>query len=357
MARSSDDPPPRPTEVTEPLPAVGERYGYVEEPPVEEEVVEEAPPRRPPVLWPYLLALLLLVLAGLAALWYFTREDEPDRVPVPGVVRLREGDAVQRLRDEGLRVQIERRRSDEATQGVVFAQRPGAGRDVEEDSTVTILVSSGPASAEVPEVTGLPADRAEQLLADEGFTLRRAAVFSEKPPGTVVAQDPAAGEKAPLDSPVRINVSRGTGRVQVPDVVGRTAAEAGAILRRAGLATPNVVSVPSDRPANEVIAQNPPAGTEVKKETRVRINVSNGKGGAGSGTTTAPAGTPLPDVVGQTEDEAVQALEDAGASVRVTSEDVTDPGEDGVVLRQNPAAGEPVQPGDEVEIVVGRATQ
>ena len=41
--------------------------------------VEQAPPgRRPPKIWPWLLALLVLVLAGLGALWYFSQDDEDD---------------------------------------------------------------------------------------------------------------------------------------------------------------------------------------------------------------------------------------------------------------------------------------
>src|SRR5262245_3402699 len=112
MGPDRRDDPTEPTDLTEPLPAVTERYGYVDQPVVEEEVVEE-PRRRPPLLWPYLLALLVLVVGGLVALWYFAREDEPDVVPVPSVVRLAEGDAVQRLRDDGFEVQIDRQRSDE----------------------------------------------------------------------------------------------------------------------------------------------------------------------------------------------------------------------------------------------------
>jgi serine/threonine-protein kinase len=314
---------------------------------VEEEEVVEEPRRRPPLLWPYLLALLVLVVAGLAALWFLTREDEPDVVPVPSVVRLAEGDAVQRLRDDGFAVQIERRRSDEAPQGIVFAQQPDAGQDLEEGSTVTILVSQGAATVEVPDVVGLPADRAEELLRDEGFEVRRASVFSQEPEGSVVAQDPAADERAPIGASVRVNVSRGPEQAEVPDVVGRTAAEAGSLIREAGLPSPNVVTVPSAREEGEVVAQNPPAGTRVARDTVVRINVSSGQA-------PQPEGAELPDVVGMPEDEAVQAVEAAGGRPRVTEEAVTDAAEDGIVLSQDPAGGETIEDGQPVELVVGR---
>src|SRR3712207_7450743 len=47
-------------------------------------------------------------------------------------------------------------------------------------------------------------------------------VFAEEPPGTVIAQAPKAGEKVKRLTNVRINLSKGTGRVAVPDVLGKT---------------------------------------------------------------------------------------------------------------------------------------
>lgn len=270
-----------------------------------------------------------------------------ERYPVPGVVRLPEGDAVQRLDQEGFEARIERRRSDEAPAGIVFAQRPGAGRELPEGSTVTLLVSSGPATAEVTDVGGLPADRAEDLLRDAGFEVRSVEVFSQRPPGVVVAQDPLADERAPIGSSVRINVSNGTANVEVPNVVGRAVDEAGSILRQAGLDTPRVFRVPSAQPEGTVVAQSPAAGSKVARGTSIRINVSDGTG------TEAPAEVMVPDVVGLPESEAIQALEAGGFTVRIRREQTDDPSQIGVVLRQEPAAGTSASPGDEVAIVIG----
>jgi beta-lactam-binding protein with PASTA domain len=340
-------PPAEADEPTEPLPAVEERYGYVDEPVVEEEVVER-PVRRPPLLWPYLLVLLLLVLGGLGALWWFSRE-ETDTKPVPGVVRLPEGDAVQRLDEEDFEAQILRRRSDEAQQGIVFSQRPVAGRELEEGSTVTILVSKGPATTEVPDVTGQPIDRAERELRDAELEARRVAVFSEEKPGTVVAQDPGPDERAPRGSSVRLNVSKGTGRVTVPDVVGRTAAEAGSLLRRAGLGSPRTVSVPSEQPKGTVVAQSPVAGSEIAKGEAIRINVSDGAGAAQASEAEVPGVTGLPEA------DAISALEEAGFTVRIEREPSEDTAAWGTVVRQEPAAGETAENGDEVLIAVAES--
>jgi eukaryotic-like serine/threonine-protein kinase len=341
--------PPVDPDATQPLPRVEERvtgeYGYTET------VVDEPPPpRRGPLLWPYLLLLLLLVLGGIAALYYFTREEDETK-PVPAVVQLPVDDAVNRLTEEGFTTDV-RQEANEAEEGTVFEQRPDGGEEAEEGSTVTLLVSRGPAETTVPNVVGLRLEAALEKLDEAELGARQRGVFSEEPRGTVVAQDPAGGGKAPRNSRVRINVSRGTGRVDVPGVVGQTASDAGANLREVGLQA-RVVNVPSAEPEGTVVAQNPRAGTELGRGEFVRINVSTGQGAAGGGGAGAAA---IPDVTGLTEDDATSELEAAGFAVRVVPEPTPNADEEGVVVRQEPAAGERGRRGDEVTVFVGELT-
>ena len=67
--------------------------------------------------------------------------------------------------------------------------------------------------------------------------------------------------------------------------------------------------------------------------------------------------TPIPDVVDLTEEEARAELEDAGFEVRVTDQEVTDPAQDGIVLEQSPAADEERRQGSRVTIIVGRVAE
>ena len=78
--------------------------------------------------------------------------------------------------------------------------------------------------------------------------------------------------------------------VRVPDVVGTTSSEATATLRTEGLEA-NVVSVPSDAPAGQVIAQDPAAGDEVEEGTTVRLNVARPSADT-TPAATGPATTP-----------------------------------------------------------------
>ena len=217
-----------------------------------------------------LLLLLLLAAAAAGAWWYVTQEDTRD---VPAVEGLAESEAVARVEERNLDADVTRAPSD-APEGTVFAQDPAAGSEVDEGSSVRLSVSGGPEQSPVPNAVGMTEAVARDRLVAAGFEVQTREVFSEDEPGTVVAQEPAAGARAAEGSSVTINVSKGTGEVDVPDVVGLGQAEAEAELESAGLQA-NVVEVPSVEPEGTVVAQNPAGGT-AKQGSSVRVNVSNG---------------------------------------------------------------------------------
>ena len=267
------DPGPSYAAPGEPVAAEEERLtvgpnGQVEH---ERERVERRPMRGPfDDFWPALAFLLLATLIGLGALWYFTRADE---TAVPAVTSQPLDVAVSRLQDEGFKTDIVNR-ANPAPRGTVFEQRPTARAELEEGSTVTILASTGPATVVIPNAVGLPEQQARDRLASAGLEVRVFEVFSDEPEGTVIAQNPGSGERVSPDNSVRLNVSKGTGLVDVPSMVGLTRAEAEAQLSSAGLEA-NVFEVPSIEPAGTVVAQNP-VGGQVRQGQAVRLNVSTG---------------------------------------------------------------------------------
>jgi serine/threonine-protein kinase len=239
---------------------------------LERDAVRHEARRRSPAasLAPWLLLLLLLVLGGIAAAWYFTQEDTRE---VPGVEGLPLEQAVSRLQDDGFRTEIATAPSD-APEGTVVAQDPAAGAEAEEGSTVDLQVSGGPDTATVPNAVGLTETDARDRLVDAGFQVSTREVFSEREEGTVVSQEPNAGAEAESGSTVTIAVSKGTGQVDVPNVVGLPRAEAEAEISSAGLEA-NVVEVPSVEPEGTVVAQNPTGG-RLREGSSVRLNVSSG---------------------------------------------------------------------------------
>jgi serine/threonine-protein kinase len=109
------------------------------------------------------------------------------------------------LADQGFEVVATERESDEA-RGQVLETDPAPGASVPEGSTVTIFYSDGP--EEVPDVTGLRQQRAEQVLSDAGFSVDVVETTdTREPEGTVVRQSPEGGQNASEGSTVTIVVS------------------------------------------------------------------------------------------------------------------------------------------------------
>jgi beta-lactam-binding protein with PASTA domain len=235
-----------------------------------------------------LIAVLLALLVGGFAVWYFTRSSTK---PVPAVVGLRIDNAVTRLQADGFKVQIARQSSAKPP-GVVFGQNPAADAKADSGSSVRLLVSRGPSSSTVPNAVGLPQSEGRSQLVKAGFAVTTAQVFSDQPAGTVVAQEPAAGEHSAPGTKVRLNVSKGAASADVPSEVGTLVDQAQADLAAKGF-KPAVVRVASDQAIDTVVSQSPDGG-QARKGATVRLSVSEGPPTATTTqttTTTVPAAT------------------------------------------------------------------
>lgn len=332
----------------------------LEEPPpgavVEEEVVPPPPPPEPPpgpLLWPWLLLLLALVIGGLVAAWLLTRDDGnkgASTVNVPNVVRLQQREAVQRLNQRGLIARLTTRASS-AEPGTVVAQDPSPGADVVRHSVVTLTVSAVQTET-VPNVVGKRESAAVSALRAQGFQVKTIRTVSSKPSGTVLAQNPPAGERLAHGSTVTLRVSRGL--VTVPDTVGQSRDNAVAAIRGAGL-KPTAFTVPSSQPKGTVVAQRPLGGKRVPGGSAVRLNVSSGSTAAvppPPPPPSKPATVTVPDVTGQQQDVAQKQFNAAGLKagvVYVASDEVQ-----GTVVSQAPEGGTTQKRGTRIQLNVSR---
>jgi eukaryotic-like serine/threonine-protein kinase len=302
--------------------------------------------RRRPV-WPWLVGLLLLA-GAVAAGWYVISQiqeqlAETRPVAVPHVEGLREEIAVAQLQATGLDHTIQREPSADQPEGYVFNQAPEAGRRINPATdSVTLYVSTGPPTVQVPDVRGRPRDEAVAAITAAGLTAQVRAVPSNEPEDTVIAQAPRPGTEVEEGAAVRINVSSGPEQVAVPAVVGQPFESARSTLQAAGFRV-EVRDVDSNQPRGTVVAQDPAGNSLAARRSLVRLAVSRG-----------PTTMPIPDVTSLDRDTAEQTLRDSGFRPRVQREDTTDPDLDGVVVSQTPEGGTQAEPDSEVSIIVGR---
>jgi beta-lactam-binding protein with PASTA domain/tRNA A-37 threonylcarbamoyl transferase component Bud32 len=307
---------------------------------------EEPPPKRR--RWaPWLLVALLLAAAGFAGWYVFSKIQDQlaanATVAVPNVVSLRELLAKQKLEDAGLVPKVERAASTEFDKGIVMDQRPDGGARVQEGDEVTIIVSTGIPKTTVPDVVGKDYAAAVDALNEANLQAKRKNVFSEKPPGQVVAQDPEAQKTVDEGTTVLLSVSKGAKTVAVPDVLQQTQDSATAELQAAGFQVQVVEAASDSTPSGLVSAQSPDPGTEAEKGSTVTITVSTG-----------PSSTTVPNVVGKDKNEAKQELQDAGFKVDMQDVPVSDPTQNNVVQDQDPRGGTSAPNGSTVTIFVGK---
>jgi len=268
---------------------------------------------------------------------------------LPDVTGRSADEARQILEGAGFLVEVERRESSEPEEGFVLDQDPPGGEGetaaVEPDAeTITLTVGSGPATAQVPDLSGLGEDQAEDVLEEAGFRLGE---VSEQPndtvpEGQIFEQNPQAGVEVREGGTVNVVVSTGPELFPVPDVTGSSLAEAQATLEQAGFVLGSRTEEFSDDvEQGDIISQDPGAGEEFEAGTAVSVVVSAG-----------PEEIVVPNVIGQDWIAAAETLQAEG--LRVYQEARTAPSNEpeNTVLSTDPAPGTEVEPGTAVRLTV-----
>ena len=160
-----------------------------------------------------LAAAFTLFLIGFLVAVYLLFPPPPaprDGIVVPNLIGQSSSSAADRLRPLGLdlgdTLVIP---SANVAPGIVVAQSPLPGQQLRSGDYVRLGLSAGLPAAVVPDVIGLGAKRAENLLARLGFGVDQTFEPSYRPNGTVIRTAPEAGDRLPLPARVMMVVSGG----------------------------------------------------------------------------------------------------------------------------------------------------
>lgn len=176
----------------------------------------------------------------------------------------------------------------------ILAQTPEENTIIEEQTTVDLVVSSGSNLVEVPDLTGKTLEEASQILFDLGLEYEQDVVESELAPGLVVESNPSVGQDVKIGSIVGLTISGGL--VDVPNIIGQNVEEAREKLRKAGFEVEIILDPGSQKPAGEVLSQNPDDQTQLATGSIVYITVSSRKDNTrpSTPTPTATNSSPVP---------------------------------------------------------------
>lgn len=238
------------------------------------------------------MAIVLLIGFGVGTFMAFGKFTDSSEVPVPDVTGKQLALARQILEDGKLRVNVAETYDANVPAGQVVSQDPDPGRSVKEDRLVTIYVSKGGESIEMPDLVGLSKSAATERLQKLGLNL--GSVYEKdapEEPGTVLSHDPATGTKIVRGQNIDLVVSRGGSsssetshteepsneKVFVPDVHNASLDVARSNIEGRGLNVGGITYQSSHQAEGTVVSQSPSPDTEVESGAYVDLVIASSR--------------------------------------------------------------------------------
>lgn len=202
----------------------------------------------------------------------------------------------------------------------------------------------------VPSLVGMSMTDAAVSLQQVGLLAKVDQVDSPQPTGTVISQHIEAGQRVGKGKLVLLKVSKGGGRIPVPDVRGLEFGEAVRKLDQAGFKAGTILRVSDPlKPAGSVIAQNPAAPALLGGNRAVQLLVCEGNTGQAGGMLF------VPDLRGQTLSLGTDILAQTGLSLDKVITIPSDTVPEGTIVTSIPRFGARVPAGGVVTLHVAKA--
>ncbi|KRV47344.1 serine/threonine protein kinase [Wenjunlia vitaminophila] len=290
-------------------------------------------------------SMVLLVLAAvlvLAGTFFIGKSlfgsDPNTSTTVPNLTGETAKSAQQALENKGLVYAEGESKNCEEAKGTVCDTSPKAGESVDKGDTVTVSLSQGPETVEVPDVVNDDEDTARNDLEDAGFKVETKTEESEQPEGTVLSQDPEGGSRQPPNTTVTITVAvkPEAQLTEVPNVVGQSYATAEQMLKNLGLNVAKVEEDAPDKPQDVVFKQSHSPGSQVNPSETITLTVPK-----------VVTKVPVPTLFGKTVQDATAELQGMGLTLSVAN----GPGDPtAIITGQDPQGGTPVDPNTTVNV-------
>ncbi|MFG2723922.1 Stk1 family PASTA domain-containing Ser/Thr kinase [Streptomyces canus] len=213
------------------------------------------------------------------------------KVAVPSVLGLDVDEATETLGGDKYEFVVKTKQQESTEKvGTVLKQDPELGAEVEKGSTITLTIAKAEEKSTVPDVTGQSCDDAKAQMQANNLVGNCTEVETDDTNqiGKVIATSPQAGTQADKNSSVNIQIGKAKDKTEVPNVVGRTVAQARQILNSAGFTNIQFANGSDQSDTALVAQQDPQAGNEVDDPGGTQINlttvsVGNGNGGNNGG--------------------------------------------------------------------------
>lgn len=203
---------------------------------------------------------------------------ESRQVSVPDCAGKTQDEAITLLQEKELDYKIQEKEDDSIEKGVVISSTPAAGAKVDKGTIITLFVSKGNESPDMPDVVNMSLEAAKSQLEGMGLKVKVENVEDDSvEENHVIKTSPVSGEKVKLGTTVTLTVSKGRGKTTVPYLVNKSYDDAAAALSNVNLQVGSVSYENSDSvEVGYVIRQGLDANSQVDKGTYVDLVISTG---------------------------------------------------------------------------------
>lgn len=226
------------------------------------------------------IGLLLLFVLSLGGTMLVLNLTNPPEVAMPNVVGLSKEEAQKEIENVKLKFEIEKEEyNKDVPEGFIISQDPTymeKFNKVKQGSTVKVVVSKGEEKTTVPKVVGMEKDKAVKALEDAKLKVEIVEESSKKvQEGYVISQETSPDTDAFAGDTVKIHVSTGVEKATVPDVIGKSQADAKKALEAQGFVVSVTTSEDSSKENGIVLKQSLDSGKTVEKGSTVTITVNS----------------------------------------------------------------------------------
>ena len=226
------------------------------------------------------IGLLLLFVLSLGGTMLVLNLTNPPKVAMPNVVGLSKEEAQKEIENVKLKFEIEKEEyNKDVPEGFIISQDPTymeKFNKVKQGSTVKVVVSKGEEKTTVPKVVGMEKDKAVKALEDAKLKVEIVEESSKKvQEGYVISQETSPDTEAFAGDTIKIHVSTGVEKATVPDVIGKSQADAKKTLEAQGFVVAVTTSEDSSKENGIVLKQSLDSGKTVEKGSTVTITVNS----------------------------------------------------------------------------------
>ncbi|MEB3024487.1 MULTISPECIES: Stk1 family PASTA domain-containing Ser/Thr kinase [unclassified Parvimonas] len=237
-------------------------------------------------IFDYSITYVVLALLIVASVFFIYRlavsNKATNTVKVPPVIGLDKDEAIRVLKEKKLNGLIVKTVNDDSVEaGKIVQQSPAPNAEAKEGTNVELTVSVGKNKTIVPNLSNVEFEKVEELLKKSNLSLGKVErKYDDKvDENKVISQSVNYGDEVEKGTKIDIVVSRGKEdkKVEVPDLIGKTEAEAIKALYDSGLAVGRTEKKADSKKAGTVIWQSYGKGVKVDASTKIDIVVSSGK--------------------------------------------------------------------------------